>query len=205
MRDTFHRLIDREIAAAREGQEARIIAKMNALDDPKVIRQLYEASRAGVRVDLIIRGHCCLRPGLPGYSDNIRVFSLIGRFLEHDRIYMFSNRGAPEFYIGSADWRSRNLDTRVEAIVPIDGPELKARLMCILETALADNQLSWELDASGRYVRRSPRPGEPVVDLHRALMEDTLRRREGTEVAGTEAGRRQARSRAQGKSRSLVR
>jgi len=203
MRDAFHGLIEREITAAREGREARIVAKMNALDDPKIIRQLYEASRAGVRVDLIIRGHCCLRPGLPGYSDNIRVVSLIGRFLEHDRIYMFSNGGSPELYIGSADWRSRNLDTRVETIVPIDGSELKERLMQILRLALADNQLSWELDAGGRYARRSPANGEPAIDLHRALIEDTWRRREGVEHAGAEERQRQARPR-QGKTRSLV-
>jgi polyphosphate kinase len=203
MRERFHQLIDREIAAAREGREAQIVGKMNALDDPRIIRQLYEASRAGVRVDLIIRGHCCLRPGLPGYSENIRVVSLIGRFLEHDRIYMFWNRGEPELYIGSADWRSRNLDTRVEAIVPIDGLELKARLMHILQTALSDNQLSWELNAGGRYVRRSPAAGETAVDLHRALMEDTLRRREGAEPTSADGGRR-TRPRVQGKARSLV-
>ena len=172
MRRAFAELVAREVANARAGHPARVVAKMNALDDPEIIRLLYEASRAGVSIDLIVRGHCCLRPGLAGYSDNIRVISIIGRFLEHDRIFSFDNGGDPEFFIGSADWRRRNLDSRVEAVVPIDDPELKERLGRVLELALADNQLTWELSASGHYERRSPAPGEEPARLHQALMED---------------------------------
>ena len=172
MRRTFAELIAREVANARERRPARIVAKMNAMDDSEIIRLLYGASRAGVSIDLIVRGHCCLRPGLAGYSENIRVISIIGRFLEHDRIFYFDNGGDPEFFIGSADWRRRNLDSRVEAVVPIDDARLKVRLGRVLELALADNQLAWELSPTGRYERRSPAPREEPVTLHQALMED---------------------------------
>ena len=145
---------------------------MNAIDDPRIIRRLYEASRAGVSIDLIVRGHCCLRPGLPGHSENIRVVSIIGRFLEHDRIFYFENGGEPVFLIGSADWRRRNLDSRVEAIAPIDDGALKAQLARVLELALADNQLAWDLSADGHYERRRPGAGERLVQLHESLMED---------------------------------
>ncbi len=182
MRTKFHSLIQREIDHAREGSPSRIAAKMNAIDDPKIIGQLYEASRAGVRIDLIVRGHCCVRPGLTGFSENIRVVSIIGRFLEHDRIFYFENRGDPEIFIGSADWRTRNLDTRVEAVVPIDEPALKERLVRILDLSLADNELAWELGEDGRYVQRAPAHGEEPVALHRALMEDTLARRKPAAV-----------------------
>ena len=172
MRRSFGELIAREAANAREGRPARIVAKMNAIDDPRIIRRLYEASRAGVSIDLIVRGHCCLRPGLPGHSENIRVVSIIGRFLEHDRIFYFENGGEPVFLIGSADWRRRNLDSRVEAIAPIDDGALKAQLARVLELALADNQLAWDLSADGRYERRSSGAGERPVQLHESLMED---------------------------------
>ncbi len=170
MRDAFHHLIQGEIQHARAGRRARIVSKMNAIDDPEIIRHLYEASRAGVQIDLIVRGHCALRPGVSGFSENIRVVSIIGRFLEHDRIFYFHRNGDPEVYIGSADWRLRNLDGRVEAVVPIQDPALRDRLVRILEIALADNYLAWDLGPDGRYVRRVPAPGEPVVDLHRMLM-----------------------------------
>lgn len=186
MRGTFERLVRREISNAEAGRPARIVAKMNALDDPGVIRQLYEASRSSVQIDLIIRGHCCLRPGLEGFSENIRVVSIIGRFLEHDRIYRFENDGQPEIYIGSADWRSRNLDTRVEALVPIDSPEPRERINRILELALRDNHLAWRLRPDGTYERLAPREDEEVVDLHSTLMADTRRRRETKEPAGPE-------------------
>jgi polyphosphate kinase len=178
MRAAFRRLIAREIALQEGGTPGRIVAKMNALDDPEIIRQLYLASCAGVRIELIVRGHCSLRPGLPGYSENIRVVSLIGRFLEHDRIFLFGNGGDPAVFIGSADWRGRNLDARVEAIVPITEPRLRGRLVQLLEYALADNDLAWEMGADGDYRRLAPRAGEERLNLHEKLMEETLRRRE---------------------------
>ena len=170
MRGSFSQLIDREAETARQGGRGRIVAKMNALDDVGVIRSLYAASVAGVEVDLIVRGHCRLRPGLEGYSERIRVRSIIGRFLEHDRIFYFENAGDPAVFVGSADWRSRNLNERVEAIVPIlEGP-LRDRLVWILELALRDNVLSWQLDAEGRWERCRPEPGEGRLDFHEALM-----------------------------------
>lgn len=175
MRTAFLRLIRREIENAEAGEPARIVAKMNALDDPELIREIYRASQAGVTVDLIVRGHCSLRPGLPGYSDRVRVVSIIGRFLEHDRVFLFSNRGDTEIYIGSADWRGRNLDERVEAVVPILNPELRDRIVDLLEVALRDNVLAWEMAADGSYTRLRPEEGEAVRDLHLELMEKTRR------------------------------
>ena len=172
MRDRFLSLIRREIDHVVAGRGGRIVAKMNALDDELVIRELYRASRAGVRVELVVRGHCSLRPGVPGFSENIRVVSIVGRFLEHDRIFAFCNGGDHEVFIGSADWRKRNLDSRVEAVVQIRDPALRRRLVRVLALALADNQLAWELHSDGTYARRLVAEGEPKVDLHRALMED---------------------------------
>jgi polyphosphate kinase len=150
---------------------------MNALDDGRVIQELYRASRAGVKIDLIVRGHCRLRPGLTGFSDNIRVISIVGRFLEHDRIYYFANAGQPQLFIGSADWRRRNLEERVEAIVPVRQPDLTMRLEEILETALNDNVLAWSLDADGRYTPVRA-PGESRCNLHEVLMERACQRRD---------------------------
>jgi polyphosphate kinase len=149
-------LIDREAAHAKAGRGGRIIAKMNALVDPEVIAALYRASQAGVEIDLIVRGICCLVPGLPGTSDRIRVISIIGRFLEHSRVSYFANGGNPEFYIGSADWMPRNFDRRVETMAPIDDPALHRGLQAVLATCLDDNRQAWELGADGRYSRRTP-------------------------------------------------
>jgi len=176
MRRRFVELIRREVEHQSAGGRGRIIAKINALDDVEIIRELYAASRAGVRVDLIVRGHCRLRPGLPGYSDQVRVVSLIGRFLEHDRIYYFANGGEPEILMGSADWRERNLDRRVEALLPIRHPELKRRLVRMLELALLDNRLAWELGCDGTYVQRRPGAGEEEINFHELLMRDALDR-----------------------------
>ncbi|MEQ9569858.1 MAG: hypothetical protein RLN75_06680, partial [Longimicrobiales bacterium] len=140
---------------------------------------LYRASQAGVEVDLIVRGHTRLRPGVAGISDNIRVVSIIGRFLEHDRIFFFRNGGDPDVLLGSADWRRRNLEERVEAVVRITDPALKERLHRILTLALDDNRLAWDLQPDGHYTLRMPREGEPVRDFHRALMRDALERRRG--------------------------
>lgn len=160
MRDRFISLIQREVRVQDGGGTGRIIAKMNGLDDVPVIQELYRASQAGVSIDLIVRGHSRLRPGLPGFSENIRVMSIIGRFLEHDRIFYFGNGGDPDVFIGSADWKRRNLSDRIEAVIPVREPALKGRLVNILETALQDNRSAWDLHADGRYVQRRPGPGD---------------------------------------------
>ncbi|MBD2327808.1 polyphosphate kinase 1 [Alkalinema sp. FACHB-956] len=159
LRDRILTLIQREIDHQRAGNQGRIVAKMNALVDPQIIRALYEASQAGVSIDLIIRGICCLKPGLAGVSENIRVISIIGRFLEHSRIFYFRNNGEEEILIGSADWMPRNLDRRVEAVVPVEDPELILDLQEMLGVMLADNRQAWELQADGRYVQRRPSHG----------------------------------------------
>lgn len=175
MRDRFLALIEREIEHQRAGRAGRIVAKMNGLDDVPIIQALYRASQAGVEIDLIVRGHCRLRPGVPGVSETIRVVSILGRFLEHDRIFHFGNGGDPEVLLGSADWKKRNLTDRIEAIVPVRDPELRGRLIGILEAALSDNRSAWDLDPDGRYVQRSPGSGEPVRSLQELLIERALR------------------------------
>jgi polyphosphate kinase len=169
MRERFVELVEREAEHARQGREARIVAKMNALEDPGMTAALYRASRASVDVDLAVRGICRLRPGVEGVSENVTVRSVVGRFLEHSRIFRFANGGDPQHYIGSADWMTRNLDRRVEVVAPVTDPALCAELDVILETILADNRKAWEMDADGDY--RQCRPGdEPVVNTHEVLM-----------------------------------
>jgi polyphosphate kinase len=129
---------------------------MNALVDPEVIDALYRASRAGVDIDLIVRGICCLRPGVPGLSEHIRVISIVGRFLEHSRVFYFANGGSEEFYIGSADWMQRNFDRRVEALTPVEDSTLHVRLRSLLRTNLEDNRQAWELGADGTWTQRTP-------------------------------------------------
>ncbi|MDA0265375.1 MAG: polyphosphate kinase 1 [Cyanobacteria bacterium] len=169
-------LIQREIDHARQGRPAYILAKMNSLVDPAMIRLLYEASQAGVEIQLIIRGICCLRPGLPGISDRIQVVSIIGRFLEHARIFVFHNEGDKEYYIGSADWMTRNLDRRVEAVTPVEDPALVQELKAILDIMLTDNHQAWDLQADGTYVQRRPAPDEAIRNTHILLMERTRKR-----------------------------
>jgi polyphosphate kinase len=176
MRQGFLERIEREAAHARAGRGGRIVAKMNALEDPEIVRALYSASASGVEIDLLVRGVCRLRPGLPGLSERIRVVSIVGRFLEHARIFYFANAGEEEYFIGSADWMSRNLDRRVEAAVPVEAPALRDDLRSILETQLADNRQAWELLADGSYRRRTPAPGEEVRASQRRLMERARRR-----------------------------
>jgi polyphosphate kinase len=149
-------LIDREAHSARVGQGGRIIAKMNSLVDTDAIEALYRASQAGVEIDLIVRGICCLRPGVPGLSDRIRTISIVGRFLEHSRLWYFANGTTPEYYIGSADWMPRNLDRRVEAVTPVEDVALDARLSTFLQTCLTDNRRAWELSENGAYRQRAP-------------------------------------------------
>jgi polyphosphate kinase len=171
MRDRFLELVEREADHARAGRPARIIAKMNALVDPAIIRALYAASDAGVPIDLIVRGICGLRPGLEGVSESIRVVSIVGRYLEHSRLWYFANGGSEEFYLGSADWMQRNFDRRVEVVAPIDDPALHPRLHSLLETYLADNRHCWELRADGTYEQRRP-DGDAERGSHEALMRD---------------------------------
>ena len=171
MRDRFLELIHRETDFARAGQSARIIVKMNSLVDEQTIEALYDASRAGVEIDLIIRGICCLRPGVKGVSERIRVISIVGRFLEHSRIFYFANGGQSEYYFGSADWMHRNFDRRVEAVAPVEDASLHGRLWSLLETCLRDNRQAWELAADGTYTQRRP-VGEPECSTHRALLRD---------------------------------
>ena len=175
MRDRFLELIHREIENAHNGFSGRIVAKMNALVDPQIIFALYEASRAGVKIDLIIRGICCLRPGLPNLSDNIRVISIIGRFLEHSRIYYFYNNSQEEIYIGSADWMLRNLDRRVEVITPIKDQEIAKDLQEILGIMLADNRHAWDLQSDGSYIQRCPGENCPEANSQKTIMAMTLR------------------------------
>ena len=174
LRDRFSTLIRREMEHCRQGYSGRIVAKMNALVDPQMIATLYEASQAGVQIDLIVRGMCCLRPGVEGLSDNIRVISIVGRYLEHSRIYYFHNQGQEEVYIGSADWMTRNLDRRVEAIVSIEDSEIVKDLQEILGVMLADNRQAWDLQPDGQYIQRHPAEGTKEQCAQKILMEMAL-------------------------------
>lgn len=167
LRDRIIALIRREIA---QGKNGHIIAKMNALVDPQIIRTLYEASQAGVQIDLIVRGICCLRPHLEGVSENIRVISIVGRYLEHSRVFWFHNNGQPEVFIGSADWMPRNLDRRVEAVTPIDDPDIAAELKQFLDLFLADNRQAWDLQPDGSYIQRHPTDDDPERSAQTILM-----------------------------------
>lgn len=176
MRSRVLELIARETAHQRAGRGGRIVAKMNSLEDPEMVRALYDASRAGVEIDLIVRGVCRLRPGVPGMSETIRVRSIVGRFLEHARIFHFRNAGTSEFYIASADWMSRNLDYRVETMVPVESSELKSELEWMLDVQLADNRKAWELESDGRWRKLHPATDEPVRSSQAAFMEHAARR-----------------------------
>ena len=160
LRERFTALIRREAGHARAGRPCGIRAKMNQLQDPQMIRELYQASLAGVPIVLNVRGLCCLRAGVPGLSPTIQVFSIVGRFLEHSRIYRFENGGAPEFFIGSADLMTRNLSRRVEAVAPVCDPAVKAELETILRTYEQDNCSAWDMQPDGEYIRRHPAEGD---------------------------------------------
>ena len=165
--------IAREAEHARAGRAARIVAKMNALNEPQVIEALYAASQAGVAIDLVVRGACTLRPGLPGVSDNIRVRSIVGRFLEHHRIWWFANDGAPDLFCSSADWLERNLLRRVETAFPIlDAAAAERVYREGLANYLEDNQNAWDLQADGHYLRRQPGKGEAPFSAQLALLDD---------------------------------
>jgi polyphosphate kinase len=170
MRDRFLSLIRRETEHCRQGKTGRIVAKMNALVDPQIIATLYEASQGGVKIDLIIRGMCCLRPGIVGLSDNIKVMSIVGRYLEHSRIFYFYNGGEEEVFIGSADWMQRNLNRRVEAVTPVEDPDLSKDLQEILGIMLSDNRQAWDLKSDGQYVQRRPDSNCPEMSSQQILM-----------------------------------
>ena len=174
LRKGMELLIRREIEHAQQGRQAVIRAKMNSLVDPSIIALLYEASQAGVVIELIIRGMCSLYPGRQGLSENIRVISIIGQFLEHSRIFSFANGGSPEVYIGSADWMSRNLDRRIEAVTPIEDPEHRQKLERLLQLYLDDNQGAWDMQSDGTFVQRKPENEDP-----RTQFPDSIRSRNG--------------------------
>jgi polyphosphate kinase len=153
MRDRMVEEIERTVAAHEAGEEARIALKMNSLVDAGCIRALYAASQAGVRVDLNVRGICCLRPSVPGISENIRVVSIVGRFLEHSRVYTFQRGDETRVLMGSADLMPRNLDSRVELVAPVEDSELRAEMLDVLERCFADSANAWELDAEGAWTR----------------------------------------------------
>ncbi len=161
--------IERETAVARAGKPARIIAKMNAVVEKNIIRALYAASQAGVQIDLVIRGICCLRPGVKGVSENIRVRSIIGRFLEHTRVFYFQNGGKEEIFASSADWMDRNLHSRVETCFPVEDKKLRERMVRELGYYLDDNLQAWELQSDGNYLRTTPGKAEPSSAQQRLL------------------------------------
>jgi polyphosphate kinase len=170
-------LIDRETEKAKAGEPSGISAKMNSLVDPKVIRALYRASMAGVPVSLGVRGICCLRPGVAGISHNIRVSSVVGRFLEHSRAFAFGVGDDEEIYIASADWMPRNFFRRVELMTPILDPQAKEKIRQeVFEPIRADNSRARDLMSDGTYVRRTPAPGAPVADAQQMLLDRLARR-----------------------------
>jgi polyphosphate kinase len=172
MRERVAALIEREIEHARAGRGGRMIFKMNSLVDDRLIRSLYRASQAGAQIDLIVRGICCLRPGVPGVSENIRVISILGRFLEHSRIYYFENAGDPEAYLGSADLMPRNLDRRVEILFPVKDPGIRDYLRdAVLAVELCPaNVRARVMQPDGTYVRRQPAFGEKTIDSQAWLL-----------------------------------
>lgn len=173
LRNNMMDLIQKEIDEAKEGRPAKIIAKMNSLEDPLIIQKLYEASQAGVSIDMIVRGVCRLIPQKEGLSDNIRVHSIIGRFLEHSRVYHFHNGGEDLYYIGSADWMHRNLDARVEVLAPIEHPRLKKYLKFMLDIYLHDNQQRWVMKSNGSYKKVKPKDADKKIGTHDYLMAHT--------------------------------
>ncbi len=173
MRTQVTDMIELETKEAKKGKPARIIAKMNSMEDPLIIQKLYEASQAGVQIDLIVRGVCRLIPGKKDLSENIRVHSVIGRFLEHSRVYYFNHCDEHKYFIGSADWMHRNLDARVEALTPIEAPKLKKYLQFIISVYLRDNMQRWTLNENGTYDKVIRQKGTRKVSTHKALMNHT--------------------------------
>jgi polyphosphate kinase len=174
LRERMNALIDREIQNVQAGKPAHVVAKLNRLADKQVIEKLYEASNAGVKIDLIVRGICMLRPGVPGLSENIRVRNIVGRFLEHSRVFYFANGGEEEIYIGSADWMARNLKHRIEVVAPVSNPSLKDYLKNVLLAAyLRDNVRARELQADGTYAPVPREAGEKPFDSQAFFVDQT--------------------------------
>jgi polyphosphate kinase len=185
LRERFEALIEREIAHAQARRPSRLIFKMNALVDARTIRLLYRASCAGVKIDLLVRGICCLRPSVPGVSENIRVVSIVGRFLEHSRIYYFRNGGAEEIYLGSADLMPRNLDRRVEVLFPLEEEVLRRRIKSeIIDCYLADNVKARLMQSDGNYVRMRPGKNDPEISAQDALLPRKARKLARTAASG---------------------
>jgi polyphosphate kinase len=172
LREGIVRLIEEQAEKAQRGEPARITCKMNSLTDPRVIESLYEASQAGVRIDLNIRGICCLRPGLEGISENIRVVSLVGRFLEHARVFAFGQGEEEEIYLGSADLMQRNFDRRVEQLFPLREKRHREKIRRLLELQLADTANAWELKPDGSFERLHSKEGEEPLDSQAVLLEE---------------------------------
>lgn len=180
MKSTFMNKIHEETKNKLAGKSARIIAKMNSMEDEIITEALYEASMAGVEIILLVRGFCCLKPGIKGLSENIKVISIVGRFLEHSRVFYFANGSDKpsegDFYIGSADWMHRNLHNRVELVTPIYDPKLKDKLWEFIDIMLQDNRLAWLLNEDGSYTQIVPKEGEEEKNTHAILMHKTLQR-----------------------------
>ncbi len=176
LRGRFMRLIDREIQNAKDGSQAHIMAKMNSLCDKEIIEKLYEASCAGVKIELIVRGICCLKPGIKGLSENITVRSIVGNFLEHARIFYFENSGNREVYMASADWMPRNLDKRVEIMFPVEDEELKKKVLHVLEIQLADNEKAHIMQPDGSYEKIDRRGRKEVINAQEIFCEEAIRR-----------------------------
>jgi polyphosphate kinase len=172
MREGVLRLIEEQTERARNGEPARITGKMNSLTDPKIIESLYEASQAGVKIELIIRGICCLRPGLEGISENIRVVSLVGRFLEHARALAFGEGEGERIYLGSADLMQRNLDRRVEQLFPLREQRHRDKVRRLLELQLSDTANAWELRPDGTFEQLTPKEGDEPLDSQALLLEE---------------------------------
>jgi polyphosphate kinase len=178
MKSTFMHKIQQEIKNKKAGKPARIIAKMNSMEDEVITESLYEASMAGVEIILIVRGFCCLKPGIKKLSENIKVISIIGRFLEHSRVFYFANGSEniheSEFFIGSADWMHRNLHNRVELITPIYDNKLKDKLWEFIEVMLQDNRQAWVLNHDGSYTQMVPKDNDAEKGTHLQLMNKTV-------------------------------
>jgi polyphosphate kinase len=187
--------IEREIEHARAGAPACIQLKTNALEDGDITRALYRASQAGVLIDLLVRDTCRLRPGVPGLSENVRVVAIVGRFLEHARIYYFRNAGQEEYYIGSADLMTRNLEGRVEVLVPVETPELRDELRLILNVQLGDRRNAWEMRYDGSYEQRQPRNADEARGTHATLVALAAQRAAAATAPEPKPERRAPRSR----------